>query len=91
VLAVEGEARETLERSGGGIAIAPVTRTTRGRGMPAGWRRDLRGTMGAAAAVSSSGSSPALLAARYIDLLEHAQHVPAHAGESQPNPSHSCF
>jgi glycosyltransferase involved in cell wall biosynthesis len=91
VLAVDGEARETLERSGGGLAVAPGDAHALANAV----QRlvddaDLRRAMGAAGSrfVDQEFGRRAW-AARYLDLLEHARHADAGRAEPQPDASSS--
>jgi glycosyltransferase involved in cell wall biosynthesis len=87
VLAVEGEARETLERSGGGVAIAPGNPHALANAVQRlADDAELRRTMGVAGSrfVEQEFGRRAW-AVRYLDLLEHARHADAGGAEPQPD------
>ena len=89
LLAVDGEARETLERSGGGIAVPPGDPQ---RLADAVFRlagdADLRRSLGDAGRVFVEREfARSVWAARYLDVLEHVRSAEAGIPARQPNAS----
>lgn len=89
VLAVGGEARSTLERSGGGLAIPPGDPAAlAGAIRQLAGRADLRKTMGEAGrrfVVQEFGRD--VWAARYLDMLEHARRAEPGTAAAHPDTS----